>query len=82
MSGGPYGRGKAPMRACLKLEHWPDLDRQLWLAAIAPSDPFTEGGGTRAHHRGRSNSKVVQSYGRWLTFPDRAGAARPPCASR
>lgn len=68
MSGGPYGRGKAPERACLKLVDWPALDRQLWLAAITPSDPFAEGGGTRAHHRFRSNRKVTQNYGRWLTF--------------
>lgn len=68
MSGGPYGRNKAPARACLKLEDWPVLDRQLWLAAITPFDPFTEGGGTRAGHRSRSNKKIVQNYGRWLTF--------------
>ena len=45
MSGGLYGRGKAPQRACLKFEDWPVQDRQLWLKAITPSDPFGEGGG-------------------------------------
>lgn len=78
MSGGGYGRGKAPMRACLKLQDWPALDRQLWLAAIAPSDPFTEGGGTRTHHRARSNRKVVQNYGRWLTYLAGQGLLDPP----
>ena len=68
MSGGAYGRGKAPTRACLKLDDWPATDRELWLAAITPSDPFAESGGTRARHRLRSNKKVVQNYGRWLTF--------------
>lgn len=68
MSGGPYGRGKAPTRACLKLENWPAMDRELWLTAITPSDPFAEGGGTRARHRLRSNKKIMQNYGRWLTF--------------
>ena len=68
MSGGIFGRGKAPNRACLKLADWPELDRQLWLAAVAPSDPFMQGGGTRARHRSRSNKKIVQNYGRWLTF--------------
>ena len=43
MNGGPYGRGKAPKRACLKLEHWPALDRDLWMAAFAPTDLFELG---------------------------------------
>ena len=68
MSGGRFGRGRAPNRACLKLADWPARDRELWLAAVAPSDPFADGGGTRACHRSRSNCKVVQNYGRWLTF--------------
>jgi len=42
MSGGPFGRGKAPERACLALQYWPDEDRQLWLAAIAPAEPLDE----------------------------------------
>ena len=43
MSGGPYGRGKAPERACLKLESWPEKDRALWLRRL----------GTRRSLRGR-----------------------------
>jgi hypothetical protein len=31
MSGGPYGRGKAPERACLPIGQWPEEDRRLWL---------------------------------------------------
>lgn len=77
MSGGPFGRGKAPDRACLKLEDWPVLDRQLWLAAVAPADPFADGGGTRALHRSRSNKKIVQNYGRWLTFLTGQGLLDP-----
>lgn len=68
MSGGPYGRGKAPERACLKLERWPAQDQALWLAALAPADPFADAGGSRHRYRRRSNRKVETGYGRWLTF--------------
>ena len=68
MSGGLYGRGEAPARACLNLRDWPEQDRKLWLGALAPSDPFAEQGKTRAAYRLRSNHKIERSYGRWLTF--------------
>ena len=71
MSGGPYGRGKAPERACLNLAAWPEPDRALWLAALAPDDPFAERGATRSAHRYRTNLKIERSYGRWLTFLNR-----------
>jgi integrase len=73
MSGGPYGRGKAPERACMKRADWPDRDRRLWSDALAPADPFSEGGGTRAAHRPLSNRNVERGYGRWLTFLLRRG---------
>lgn len=68
MSGGPYGRGKAPERACLPSRQWPDADRQLWLAACAPADPLDENIGARAEHSAISNRNVEKGYGRWLTF--------------
>ena len=34
MSGGPYGRGKAPERACLPIDQWPEADRRLWLGRL------------------------------------------------
>lgn len=71
MSGGPYGRGKSPARACVSLKDWPEPDRKLWLAALAQSDPLAEEFGARARHRPRSNYKVECSYGRWLTFAAR-----------
>lgn len=77
MSGGPYGRGKAPERACLKLAHWPDRDRSLWLDALAPSDPFEDEGGERQHYRVHSNRKVEKGYGRWLTFLKGQGLLDP-----
>jgi integrase/recombinase XerD len=68
MSGGPYGRGKAPERQCLPLQYWPDEDRRLWLAACAPADPLDEHIGARSEHSAISNRNVEKGYGRWLTF--------------
>lgn len=53
---------------CLPIAEWPELDRLLWLAAIAPTDPFAESGGTRARQRPISNRNIARGHGRWLTF--------------
>lgn len=68
MSGGPYGRGKAPERACLGIGAWPAQDRRLWQAACAPADLLEVGAGTRADRRSASNRKAEKGYGRWLTY--------------
>lgn len=68
MSGGPYGRGKAPERACLKPKDWPDEDRQIWEQACKPADILSLDAGLRANHAPVSNFKAQQGYGRWLTF--------------
>ncbi|MHB2170099.1 tyrosine-type recombinase/integrase [Alsobacter sp. R-9] len=68
MSGGPYGRGKAPERACMKVADWPAIDRRLWQEALMPVDPFEPTGGTRAGHSRASNVKTEKGYGRWLTW--------------
>jgi integrase len=68
MSGGPYGRGKAPERACLRIEKWPEIDRRLWLAACVPGDILEDDIGARSGHSEISNGKAVKGYGRWLTF--------------
>jgi integrase len=73
MSGGPYGRGKAPERACMKRALWPQRDQNLWIAALTAADPFTGMGGTRAAHRAISNRTIERGYGRWLTFLSRQG---------
>lgn len=81
MSGGLYGRGKAPERECMKVENWPEADRNLWQEAITPADPFAEGGGTRANHSPRSNKKAEKGYGRFLThlkLHDPAAFLEPP----
>ena len=63
---GLYGRGRAPERACRRIEAWPQEDRQLWQAALQPGD-LIDGGGERARYRPISNRKVERGYGRWLT---------------
>jgi integrase/recombinase XerD len=68
MSGGPYGRGKAPERACVPIANWPLADRQLWQEACRPADLLDEHSGTRAYHSEASNRKAQKGYGRWLTF--------------
>ena len=68
MSGGLYGRGKAPERACMKLDDWPPVDRQLWQAAVSTTDLFSDSGGTRANHRPISNRNIEKGYGRFLTY--------------
>jgi integrase/recombinase XerD len=81
MSGGPYGRGKAPARACMNVEDWSEEDRHLWWAALTPADPFSDGGGARANFSPRSNTKVEKGYGRFLTdlkFYDPEALLEPP----
>jgi integrase/recombinase XerD len=69
MSGGPYGRGKAPERACMPVASWPDADKALWHAACEPVDLLAlDDGGSRAQHSRVSNYKAEKGYGRWLTF--------------
>jgi hypothetical protein len=69
---GFYGRGRAPERACRRIEAWPSEDRRLWQAALQPGD-LIDGGGERARYRPISNRKVERGYGRWLTHVDSCG---------
>jgi integrase/recombinase XerD len=68
MSGGPYGRGKAPERACIPIDQWPEADRRLWLAACATGDILDEEVGARSGYARISNTKAAKGYGRWLTY--------------
>lgn len=74
MSGGQYGRGKAPERRCLPIEQWPASDRVRWLKALEPADVLDEGG-ARANHTVISNTKAAKGYGRWITYLGRHDAA-------
>lgn len=69
MSGGLYGRGKAPERACMPLASWPQVDRHRWRTACEPADLLAlDDCGARAEHSDASNHKAEKGYGRWLTF--------------
>jgi integrase len=68
MSGGPYGRGKAPERACLPVWQWPEADRRLWEAACAQGDILDDEVGARSRHARISNTKAEKGHGRWLTY--------------
>ena len=76
MSGGPYGRGKAPERQCLPLQRWPEADGMLWQAACAPGSILDENLGVRSAHAKISNTKDQKGYGRWLTYLQFAEPAR------
>ena len=63
MSGGPYGRGKAPERTCLKLGLWPEPDQEIWRTACERADILALEVGSRANHAAISNFKAEQGYG-------------------
>jgi integrase/recombinase XerD len=68
MSGGPYGRGKAPERTCLPIDQWPAQDRVLWQSACTRGSLLDDDIGARFNHAAISNRKAEKGYGRWLTF--------------
>ena len=57
-----------PTRRCLKVEAWPERDREQWLKALQPGSIVYGGGGVAAHLRPDSVEKIRKGYGRWLTF--------------
>src|SRR3954447_18058364 len=67
MSGGRYGRGKAPERACQPVDRWPEEDARLWGAACRPGSPLDDDLGARSRHAQITNEKDRKGYGRWLT---------------
>lgn len=69
MSGGRYAPWKTPERACAKPDTWPAPDRVLWQRALEPADLLDPDGsnGARFSFSVRSNQKIEQGYGRWLT---------------
>jgi integrase/recombinase XerD len=76
----PLDPKKDPARRCLKIDAWPELDQQAWLAGLDDGD-FFEPQGTAARWKPRTQKKVSVAYGRWLTWLDRLDrldrAARP-----
>ena len=70
MSGGRYAPWKTPERACAKPDTWPAPDCALWQRALEPADLLDPDGsnGSRFGFSVRSNQKIEQGYGRWITY--------------
>jgi integrase/recombinase XerD len=74
----------SPLRG-LPVSAWPEPDRAIWLAALAPGDLLDEGG-ARSLRRSASNANLKFEYGRWLASLLYTGRLTPgdnaPPASR
>lgn len=57
-----------PARARLKLEHWPEADRQAWEAIFEPGDILDGTVGPGHHWSEETRAIRRKGYGRWLTF--------------
>jgi integrase/recombinase XerD len=67
---------KDPMRCCMKLEFWPEIDRIAWRAARAPGNVL-DGGGPASHWRSATVTSAENSYGRYLTWLGSEGLLDP-----
>ena len=56
----------------LPLAEWPAQDREGWVRALQPGDPF-EPGGVAASWAETTKEVTVNGYGRWLTWLDHHG---------
>ena len=63
MSGGPYGRGKAPERVCLPVDQWPEADRRRWLIACDAGDLLDDEAGARSGHAASAMRKPPKAMG-------------------
>jgi len=68
MSGGNFRWRNAPERASMRVQDWPALHRELWIASLRVGDPIDGGGGSRTTQRKITNQAVERGYGRFLTF--------------
>ena len=57
-----------PRRRCLKLEEWPEADREAWDAALVPGDLLDGTMGIGHQWCSATREKYRKGYGRWLTF--------------
>ena len=62
MSGGLYGRGKAPERTCLKPKDWPDEERRVWEKACEPADDLKLDIGARVCATGFRTKSGVDTH--------------------
>lgn len=56
-----------PRRRCMPIDEWPLVDLKALEAATGAGDLLDEGG-LAAHWSAATRTKVIKSYGRWLTF--------------
>lgn len=54
-------------RRCMSIDDWPQSDRAAWRAAIAEGSLLSDAG-LAARWRDGTRRRVMQSYGRFLTF--------------
>lgn len=64
MAGHPH---RSADRRCKPISEWPRADRDLWLAAVRPSDVL-EDGGELSRRSGTTIYNIAKGYGRWLTW--------------
>lgn len=57
-----------PLRRCLRVEEWPQADRDAWEAALQPGDLLDGTVGAGFHWSEQTRVKYRKGYGRWLTF--------------
>ena len=57
-----------PLRRCLKVHEWPDVDQAAWHALFEPGDILDGTAGLGAHWCEDTRQKYRKGYGRWLTF--------------
>ena len=62
---------------CLRVDEWPVGDRQAWLKALQPKDPFTKGSGSCAALARSTRGLVASGYGRYLWWLQESGRLDP-----
>lgn len=70
---------REPMRHCVKLDRWPEPDRQGWRDAIRAGSLLLDDG-PGASLRPVTLKRHAASYGRWLGFLERCGRLDPAAA--
>jgi site-specific recombinase XerD len=57
-----------PLRRCLKVHEWPEVDQLVWGALFEPGDLLDGTAGLGHHWSEDTRHKYRKGYGRWLTF--------------
>ncbi len=57
-----------PVRRCLDVDQWPEVDQDLWYRVTAPRHVLDDQGGRSSTWRAPTRLKNRQGYGRWLSY--------------